>query len=415
MGGGSASHGFSRRNDARADSSQAGIGVKWADPTPVPGASGPTGTAAHRQSGQVQDVLPGAHSADARAGATLASMLRLLETFFRHRLLLLGPVALVIAGSIGWVVIQPPAYDSSVRMWVERQTLVPDPNSNPYLSPAQEQAAVLTELLSTKYFDSKVGKRSRLADSIRTGAAGSQDGMMTRVTQALARALGRAGSPAELSSSQVDDQVAAIISSRTIVIPTGPEVITLTFRAGSSDLAARVAQAIADQYLEETLANQRVQADAAVAFYTSQMKQSQADLSVADKAVDDYLLTNPGQRGANAIPDARLVQLRRDDDAAHQRLQTVQDKLDQARLNRVALDQVGVNGLRVLDRAEAPTSPSSIRKVALEATGVGLVLATLIVVVGVLVLTWMDSTIRRPQEVEDILDLRPVGSVPRVG
>src|SRR5262249_60441807 len=150
-----------------------------------------------------------------------------------------GRVALVMAGSIGGFVIRPPAYDRSVRMWVERQTLVPDPNSNPYLSPAQEQAAVLTELLSTKYFDSKVGKRSRLADSIRTGAAGSQDGMMTRVTQALARALGRAGSPAELSSSQVDDQVAAIISSRTIVIPTSPEASTLAVRAVSSRLAAR--------------------------------------------------------------------------------------------------------------------------------------------------------------------------------
>lgn len=342
-------------------------------------------------------------------------MLRLLETFFRHRLLLLGPVALVMAGAVGWVLIQPPTYDASVRIWAERQTLVPDPNSNPYLTPAQEQAGVLTELLSTKYFDAKVGKRSRLADAIRNGAASSQNGIMARLTQAPGRALGRASSPGELSNSQVDDEVAAAILSRTIVIPTGPEVITLTFRAGSPDLAAVVAQAIADQYLEETLSNQRVQADAAVAFYTSQLKQSQADLSVSDKAVDDYLLANPNQRGVNAIPDARLVQLRRDDDAAHQRLLTVQDKLDQARLNRVALDQTGVNGLRILDRAEQPTSPSSIKKVALEATGVGLVLATLIVVVGVLVLTWMDSTIRRPQEVEDVLDLRPVGSVPRVG
>src|SRR5262249_21185759 len=132
--------------------------------------------------------------------------------------------------------------------WVEGQTVVRDGNSNPYLSPAQEQAAVLTELLSTKYFDSKVGKRSRLADSIRTGAAGSQDGMMTRVTQALARALGRAGSPAELSSSQVDDQVAAIISSRTIVIPTRPEVTTLSFHAANSAVSHRVAQPIAQQY-----------------------------------------------------------------------------------------------------------------------------------------------------------------------
>jgi hypothetical protein len=32
-------------------------------------------------------------------------MLRLLETLFRHRLLLLGPVALVLVASVGWVLI----------------------------------------------------------------------------------------------------------------------------------------------------------------------------------------------------------------------------------------------------------------------------------------------------------------------
>jgi uncharacterized protein involved in exopolysaccharide biosynthesis len=338
-------------------------------------------------------------------------MLRLVETFFRHRLLLLGPVAFVMLATVGWVIVQPPTYDASVRLWVERQTLVPDPNSNPYLTPAQEQSGVLTELVGTRYFAVKVGKRSTLADSIRSAASKGQGGLRTH----LLRAVGLAGAGGPLSDSQVDDQVATIIQSGTIVLPTGPEIITVTFRGGNPDMAALVAQAIVDQFMDETLANQHVQADAAVAFYSSQVKQSQSDVSGSDKAVDDYLLANPGQRGANAIPDARMLQLKRDDDAAHQRLQAVQDKLDQARLNRVAVDQSGVNGLRVLDRALPPTSPSSVKRVALEAAGVGLVLGLLIVVAGVLVLTWMDSTIRRPQEVEAILDLRPVGSVPRVG
>jgi capsular polysaccharide biosynthesis protein len=109
-----------------------------------------------------------------------------------------------------------------------------------------------------------------------------------------------------------------------------------------------------------------------------------------------------------------MLQLRQDDDAAHQRTASVLDKLDQARLNRVALDQSGTAGTRVLDKAEIPTQRASMKKVVLEAVGVGLVLAVLIVVVGVLALTWLDSTIRRPQEIETILDLRPVGSVPRV-
>jgi uncharacterized protein involved in exopolysaccharide biosynthesis len=337
-------------------------------------------------------------------------MVRLLETFFRHRLLLLGPVLLVLVGATGWVFIQPPTYDSSVRVWVERQTLVPDPNSNPYLTPAQEQAGVLTELISTKYFDAKVGRRSPLADAIRAASAHSTGGIRTR----LLRLVGLAGPAGQLTESQVDDQVYNTILSSTIVVPSGPEIITVTFRAGDPQMAAAVAQAVVNQFMDETLTNQRVQADAATTFYTSQVKQSQADLAVADKAVDDYLLANPSQRSVNAIPDARMLQLRRDDDAAHQRQQSVLDKLDQARLNRVALDQSGTAGVRVLDKAETPTQASSIKKVVFEAVGVGLVLAVLILVVGVLLLTWLDSTIRRPQEVETILDLRPVGSVPRV-
>jgi uncharacterized protein involved in exopolysaccharide biosynthesis len=337
-------------------------------------------------------------------------MVRLLETFFRHRLLLLGPVVLVLVGATGWVFIQPPTYDSSVRVWVERQTLVPDPNSNPYLTPAQEQAGVLTELISTKYFDSKVGKRSPLAAALRDASAHSSGGIRTR----LMRLVGLAGPAVQLTDSQVDDQVYTSILSSTLVFPSGPEIITVTFRAGDPQMAALVAQAIVNQFMDETLTNQRVQAEAAAAFYSSQVNQSQADQATADKAVDDYLLANPSQRSVNAIPDARMLQLRRDDDAAHQRTQSVLDKLDQARLNRVALDQSGTAGVRVLDKAETPTQPSSIKKVVLQAAGVGLVLAVLILVVGVLALTWLDSTIRRPQEVETILDLRPVGSVPRV-
>ena len=228
------------------------------------------------------------------------------------------------------------------------------------------------------------------------------------------RLVGLAGPGGPLSQSQIDDQVFNTILASTIVVPTGPEIVQVTYTAGDPAMASQVAQAIVDQFVDETLTNQRVQADAGVAFYTSQVNQSQADQAVADKAVDDYLLANPSQRAVNAIPDARMLQLRRDDDAAHQRTQSVLDKLDSSRLNRIALDQTGTAGVRVLDKAETPTSPASSKKVILEAVGVGLVLAVLIVVVGVLALTWLDSTIRRPDEIETILDLRPVGSVPRV-
>jgi capsular polysaccharide biosynthesis protein len=92
----------------------------------------------------------------------------------------------------------------------------------------------------------------------------------------------------------------------------------------------------------------------------------------------------------------------------------VQDKLDQARLDRAALNQSGVDGIRVLDKAVPPSASASAKKTILTAVGATVALALVILVLGVLILTWIDSTIRRPEEVESILDLRPVGSVPKV-
>lgn len=336
-------------------------------------------------------------------------LVRYLETYYRHRLLLMTPVALVVLLAVGWVLFQPPTYDSTVRLWVERQTLVANPNDNPYISPAQAYSAVLAELLSTKYFCLKVGKRSPLVGSLASSGA-PRPGLGQ---QTLAK-VGLRSSGGHLSGRALDDAVYVTISQQTVVYPLGPEIVTITFHGSDPELSAQVAQAIADQFVDEILASQRLQADAAVDFYDSQVKQAQAVLAAADTEVDQHLRAHPEQRGANAVPDAKLTQLKRDDDAARQRSAELQSKLDQAKINRSGLTQPSLSGVRVLDRAEVPTRASSIRKLALQAGAVALGLAVLIMVAGVLALTVADSTLRRPDEVEQVLALRPIGTVPRL-
>jgi capsular polysaccharide biosynthesis protein len=92
----------------------------------------------------------------------------------------------------------------------------------------------------------------------------------------------------------------------------------------------------------------------------------------------------------------------------------LQSKLDQAKVSLAGLSQPAVSGMRVLDRAEIPTRASSVRNVALQAGAVGLSLALLILIGGILLLTLIDSTLRRPEEVERVLDLKPVGTIPRL-
>src|SRR4029077_14190526 len=100
-------------------------------------------------------------------------------------------------------------------------------------------------------------------------------------------------------------------------------------------------------------------------------------------------------------------------DDARQRVSDLQAKLDQASVNNAALLRPETSGVRVLDRA-TPPSENSIKRLLVEAGAVGFLLGLLVLVAGVLALTLLDTTFRRPEEVNQLLDLRPVGSIPKV-
>jgi uncharacterized protein involved in exopolysaccharide biosynthesis len=335
-------------------------------------------------------------------------MLRYLETYYRHRLLLTVPVAVVLLIVTVWLLIQPPSYDSTVRLWAEKQTVVPNANDNPYLTPAQTESAALTELLATQYFCVKVGMRTPLAETLSAPTRpGPAQSLLSQV------GLGRA-SPHTPTQQELDDQLFAVISKQTTVLAAGPQMVTITFRADTPEMAAQVAQGIANQFIDESLASQRVQVEAAVQFYDGQVKQAAAQLADADAKVDSYLAAHPDQRSNTAVADATLTQLNRTDEGLRTRYQDLMSKRDQAQQDQAALTQVGLGGIRVLDKATAPGAASSGKRLAIEAGAVGLGLSLVIVVAGILLLTLIDSTVRRPEEVEQVLDLRFVGSVPRL-
>ena len=335
-------------------------------------------------------------------------MLRFLETFYRHRRLLVAPVVVVFVLSVGWVFAQPRSYDSTVRLWADRGGLVRNPNDNVYLTIAQVEAGVLNELIATKYFCVKAGRQSPLHDYLRNEAQ-RPPSLLTKVKAKLGLA-----SYGPVSESQLDNMMFNVISTSTTAVPSGAEIVTMTFHSDNPAISAQVAQAIADEFLEESLISQWAQQDAAIDFYTKQLKTAQAAVAATEKAVNDYLQGHPDLRPSTAIPDARLAQLRRDDDAAHQRASDGQKTLDQAAINRSALNTTGINGLRILDRAEPSPRASSIRKPAIVGAGVASGLGLLIVVIGVLVLTLADGSIRQPEEVQRLLDLRLVGTIPKL-
>jgi uncharacterized protein involved in exopolysaccharide biosynthesis len=338
-------------------------------------------------------------------------MVRYIETFFRHRRLLLVPVGLILIVTAGIIVIRPPAYQSTARLWVDRQTALPQTNAtvdNPYLTPAQNETAALQELLSTQYFCVKVGRRGPLAQYLATHPSSSNllsklGAMFTSSSDA------RPATPSALNGSVYD-----VLSKGVLVFPTGPQVVEVTFTYGNPQVAAGTVQAVVDQFLDEVLATRRAQQDTGVNFYKQQVQQAQNDLATADGHVNAYLNQHPELRSTSAVPDTKLIQLQRDDDLARQRYEGLLDKLDQAQISAASVSAPGASGYRVLDAAQVPSGSTLSKTALVQALGLGLGLGLLVLVAGLVVLTVSDTTLRRPEDVEQALGLRLVGSVPRV-
>jgi uncharacterized protein involved in exopolysaccharide biosynthesis len=339
-------------------------------------------------------------------------MLRYLETFFRHRALVVAPLVLCIALSLGVVAMQPRVFASTAKIWVDRPLLAAVQPSNAYLTPADEQTSVLQELLKTRNFSIVASSRGSLPDELsKASAAAAQE----PVNRALALLPGqRSRANPDLSQDQLDNLVFQTISTGTTVVANGPNIVSVTFQYSNPDVAAATTRGIIDQYVEEVLGGQRSEAKAAVDFYSAQASSARADLNAADGKVLAYLDAHPEQRLPTAVPDASLTRLKLDDDQARQRYESLQAKLDEAKLHGAIAEQSTPTGFRLIDAPLVPEAPVSRLKQLIAGGTAGLFSGLVLSVLCLVGLTLVDTSIRSGEDVELRTGLPLAGVVPRV-
>ena len=303
-------------------------------------------------------------------------MVRYLETFFRHWVLLLAPLLIAVSASVGIALTHPRMYQASARVWFDSSTIVGNTSWNPYTAPADAQAASLKELLQTRNFARQVGQRGPLAEYLSHSSQAYTD----PISKALGALIGGQGSGGT-SDQVLTDRVFDALNQGTVVAPVGPQILTVTFSAPDAAVASGTAQAIVDEFFDETLATRRAQAQASVDFYQKQLQ--------------------------------LLPAVSRADTVGQQRQDDLIQKFDDAQLQLAADEQPSASGFRLVDRAEMPDRPVGIRKALLLAgmagTAIGLALMTLVL----LLLTWSDRTLRRPEELRAIVDHPAAGVIPR--
>ena len=331
-------------------------------------------------------------------------MIRYLETFYRHRLLLLTPVVLALVASIGTVLLQPRVYESSAKLLFYGSSMDVAPAGSPYsyLTAADQQAGVLRELITTRSFATSVGQRGPLADYLlqQPASSGGLSGLIHKF-------LGQGG-----SSPSVDDLVYSELNQKVSVVAAPPQLVSVTFQARDPAVAAGTVKAIIDQFSDEVLQSRKVQAQAVVDFFTTQLTEQDGQVAAADGAVTRYLAAHPSARTAQ---DPALIALQHTADLARQRYQSLSLQLDQARLDLAAQNQSGGAGFRLIDPASTPTQPLSLRVTALRSLLGGLAGGLIVAALALLVLTAADTSLRRPDDVTKALGLRLAGSIPRLG
>lgn len=298
---------------------------------------------------------------------------RALDVFFRHKILVLLPlIVLVAVGAFAAYKFQPePKYRATSTVWTQQSTLLDSGlgiEANPYLSPAQNQAQVFNDLLTLDSF-----------------------------------ALQAASKIPALQAYPPKVQIAAI-QADTYVVPEGVNVMAVVHEGRNPVLARDVVQAVLDSQGESLTTDVVAEADAATKFYENRLETAKADLDAAVAALTEYQATLPASvRDDPTYVDRTLANLSAGAQRAQDDYNLLLDRLEGIYLERDAALEGRDLSFQIADPPQVPTTPlpTSIKSM-LPYPILGLLLGISVSGVVLFALVRLDEGIRLASEAEKI-------------
>ncbi|MGH2355705.1 MAG: hypothetical protein ACRDJN_29205, partial [Chloroflexota bacterium] len=306
---------------------------------------------------------------------------KLLETLFRHKLLICLPPMLIplIVGPIA-LYLAPVYYETWTGIWVDRPTYLDSKDVwNNYLTPAQNQQNRLTELLRTRAFLMSVASRTALAPLV-----GSTSG---------------------------EERIHEVIGDGLVMFPNGSHLLVIRYRGPSPQLSFQVINALVETFKDKAVEDRTSQATLAISFYESRLQSAEQDLEKAQEAIRRYVAANPrlttldpernagssaaARLGLPAIAvDPQLGELLRRLEVDERETQNARALLEQARLDASASLQGQELGFQVVDPPKMPERPLRQRRKALIYPAAGLVVGAGLGATVLVVLMAADRAVR---------------------
>jgi uncharacterized protein involved in exopolysaccharide biosynthesis len=299
--------------------------------------------------------------------------LRMSELLFRYRLLLLAPIVLGLAfGVISLLTSKSTVYSTHASIWIERPTDLSGgefTEFNPYLSPAQNQANAMGELMTLNSFASRVAQRISI-----NGSAG------------------------EIHPSQLRSSV--------FFTAAGDHVLYVSALSESPLLAQATVKAVVDEYSALYQSQIKDRAERAKSFYQEQLAIAKVSMETTSAEVRAYLARNPqlasvdlANPPSSALRDTELARLLSAEITAQNFHKDLLDKYAESQISLSAANGASAN-YTLMDEPGLPQQPLERGKRAMLMPlilGLGLGLSVSGAIAFIL---WrLDRTLRLPQDI----------------
>ncbi len=315
-------------------------------------------------------------------------LLRIFESYFRHRWLYLLPIVLMGAASAVYASSMAPTYSVSGTLYVQNGTLLSsltDIRSDgfAYVTPAQATSGELYQLLNSYAFLRAIIQQTDMESKMGQG---------------------------EAIANETIDEAKQAISLQEL----GNNLIMITARHEMPRIAHQLAASTIETYIQWKINLNREESVAAQTFFTDLIKTYSAEVEPARLALDSYLKTRPrpiqGDRPEEEAEEIKRLQAALS--TAEERLSRAENQEESARLALTQAESTVRQTYFVVDAPTRPLTAERSKKELAMAIALFLFAGAFISATGVIGGALLDSSLRFPIDVVHGLNLPVLTSVP---
>jgi uncharacterized protein involved in exopolysaccharide biosynthesis len=318
-------------------------------------------------------------------------MMRYLRTFLKRWYLYLIPLLIppIVMTILGYQALM--LYSSTALLYVDQPVFLTNSDFgwNQYLSPAQNEAGTMSELLQSQSFLAQIASKTDLAKSVDLTSRAGQQAAYTRFsTEVTVAATG-----------------------------TGPNTLVLTVIDKSPQIAQQFAQSALDTFAVYYQAHRQQLDQQGIAFYQQQLQSAQGQLTQDNAQLSDYLQRHPGLVGSLESPDPTVAQLQFQVNQDRTTVANLTAQVNSLQEDMHAIGYSSTDFFTVMDHPQVPLRPTLQKKKLFLYTGEGLGIGLGIVGLFVVGLTMLDRRIYYVDDLRKIdeeleLDVFAIESLP---